>query len=46
MSGMNEAMVSFLALVTESAPYTIAWVFGIKAYRFIVNALSGKDASI
>ena len=43
---MNEAMISFLALVTASAPYTIAWVFGIKAYRFIVNALSGKDARI
>lgn len=43
---MNEAMTSFLVLVGESAPYTIAWVFGIKAYRFIVNALSGKDARL
>lgn len=43
---MNEAMTSFLALVTECAPWTIAWTFGIKAYRFVVNALSGKDARI
>lgn len=43
---MNEAMTSFLALVTECAPYTIAWVFGIKAFRFVINALSGKDARL
>lgn len=43
---MNEAMQSFLVLVSNSAPYSLAWIFGIKAYRFIVNALSGKDARI
>lgn len=43
---MNEAMLSFLELVGASAPFSIAWVFGIKAYRFIVNALSGKDARL
>lgn len=39
-------MLSFLTLAGASAPYSIAWVFGIKAYRFIVDALSGKDARL
>lgn len=43
---MNEAMLSFLSLVQETAPYTIAWVFGIKAFRFVVDALTGKDARL
>lgn len=43
---MNEAMQSFITLIEFTAPFSLAWVFGIKAYRFIVNALSGKDARI
>lgn len=43
---MNEAMQAFLELVTTCAPYSIAWAFGIKAYRFVVNALTGRDAQI
>lgn len=43
---MNEAMLSFIELVKVCAPYSLAWVLGIKAYRFIVNALTGKDARL
>lgn len=43
---MNEAMLSFIELVKECAPYSLAWVMGIKAYRFVVNALTGRDARI
>lgn len=43
---MNEAMVSFLEIVKVCAPYSIAWALGIKAYRFIVGAMTGKDVSI
>lgn len=43
---MNEAMMSFLELVKVCAPYSIAWAFGVKAYRFVVNALIGRDAQI
>lgn len=43
---MNEAMLSFLEIVKEVGPYSIAWTMGIKAYRFIVNAFTGKDSRI
>lgn len=43
---MNEAMLSFLALVEGVLPYTLAWGLGIKAYRFVTNAFLGKDARI
>lgn len=43
---MNEAMLSFLALVEGLVPYTIAWGLGIKAYRYVTNALLGRDAQI
>lgn len=43
---MNEAMTSFISLVQVCAPYSICWALGIKAYRFIVNAFTGRDARI
>lgn len=43
---MQEAMLSFLELVKFCAPYSIAWGLGIKAYRFVTNAMLGKDARL
>lgn len=43
---MNEAMLSFIEIVKQCAPYSLAWALGIKAYRFIVNAMTGKDARL
>ncbi len=43
---MNEAFSSFISIVNAVAPYSIAWALGIRAYRFIVDAMTGKDADI
>lgn len=43
---MNEAFSSFIAIVNETAPYSIAWALGVRAYRFVVGAITGKDVSI
>lgn len=43
---MNDAMTSFLELVRYAAPYSLAWALGVKAYKFIVGAMTGKDVSI
>lgn len=43
---MNEAMLSFLAIIALVAPFDLAWTFGIKAYRFIVDAFTGRNANI
>lgn len=43
---MTDAMQSFVELVTACAPYSLAWALGIKAYRFVINALTGKDARL
>ena len=43
---MNEAMLSFLAIVEGVVPYTIAWGLGIKAYRYLTDALLGRNAKI
>lgn len=43
---MNDAMASFIEIVKYVSPYSIAWGLGIKAYKFVVGALLGKDVSI
>ena len=43
---LSEAFSSFLAIVEVTAPYSIAWALGIKAYKFVVGAMTGKDVSI
>lgn len=43
---MNEAFSSFIFIVEETAPYALAWALGVRAFRFIVGALTGKDVSI
>lgn len=43
---MNYAMTSFIEIVKYVAPYSIAWGLGIKAYKFIVGSMIGKDVSI
>lgn len=43
---MNEAMLSFLEIVKVCAPWSLAWVFGVKAYCFVVDALSGRNARL
>lgn len=43
---MNEAMLTFLEIVKYTAPYSIAWGLGIKAYNYILNAFLGKDAKL
>lgn len=43
---MNEAFLCFIEIVKITAPYSLAWAFGIKAYRFVVDAFTGRDARI
>ena len=43
---MSEAFSSFIAIVNAIAPYSISWSLGIRAYNFIVGAMTGKDASV
>lgn len=40
---MNEAMLTFLEIVKTVLPWSLAWGFGIKAYRYVVGALLGND---
>lgn len=40
---MNEAFSSFISIVNAVAPYSIAWALGIRAFRFVVGALTGKE---
>ena len=43
---MNEAFASFIVIVEEVAPYSLAWALGVRAFRFIVGAMTGKDVTI
>ena len=43
---MNEAFLSFINIVQEVSPYALAWALGVRAFRFIVGALTGKDVTI
>ena len=43
---MNDAFSSFISIVNEVAPYIIAWALGVRAYRFIIGAMTGKDVSL
>lgn len=43
---MNEAFSSFIEIVRSTAPYSLAWALGVRAYRFVVGAFTGKDVSI
>lgn len=40
---MNDAFLCFIEIVKEIAPYSIAWGLGIRAYRYIVGAMTGKE---
>lgn len=40
---MNDAMIAFVELVKVTAPFSISWALGIKAYRFLVSAFTGRD---
>ena len=43
---MNDAFSSFISLVNAVAPYSIAWALGVRAFRFIIGAMTGKDVTI
>ena len=43
---MNEAFLSFINIVGQVSPYALAWALGVRAFRFIVGALTGKDVTI
>lgn len=43
---MNEAFLSFINIVEEISPYALAWALGVRAFRFVVGALTGKDVSV
>ena len=43
---MNEAFLSFINIVEEVSPYSLAWALGVRAFRFVVGALTGKDVSV
>ena len=40
---MNEAMLCFLELVKTVLPWDLSWRIGFKAYRFVLDALTGRD---
>lgn len=43
---MNEAFLSFINIVQEVSPYALAWALGVRSFRFVVGALTGKDVTI
>lgn len=43
---MSEAFSTFLSLVEAVAPYSLAWALGIRAYKFVIGALTGKDVQL
>lgn len=43
---MNEAFTSFIVIAQETAPYALAWALGVRAFRFVVGAMTGKDVTI
>lgn len=43
---MNEAFLCFVEMVKITAPFSLAWGFGVKAYRYVVDAFTGRDARI
>lgn len=43
---MNEAFLSFISIVEAVSPYALGWALGVRAFRFIVGALTGKDVTI
>lgn len=40
---MNEAMLCVLELIKIVIPWDLAWRFGIKAYRYVLDAMTGRD---
>lgn len=40
---MNEYADAFLELVKVATGPALCWAFGIKAFRFVVGAFTGKD---
>lgn len=43
---MVDAFGSFIELVKAVAPYSLAWALGIRAYNFVVGAITGKDVTV
>lgn len=43
---MNEYAEAFLELVKYAAGPSLMWAFGMKAFKFIVGALTGRDVSL
>lgn len=43
---MSDAFSAILEVFKATIPYSLAWAFGIKAYRFIVKCFSGEDANV
>lgn len=43
---MSEAFNSFIEIVKACAPYSLAWALGVRAYRFVVDCFTGKDADV
>ena len=43
---MPEAMESFMVIVRDVAPYSIFWALGMRAFRFVIGVITGKDVEI
>jgi len=43
---MTEYAEAFLELVKYCAGPALIWAFGIKAFRFIIGAITGTDARL
>lgn len=39
-------VTSFASIVAILAPIDIGWIFGLKAYHFIVDTLTGRNAHL
>lgn len=40
---MDYVMLAMLEIFKSMAKYSIAWALGIRAYRYVVNAITGTS---
>lgn len=43
---MNDAISAIVEVFKATIPYSLAWAFGMKAYRFMVKCFTGEDANV
>lgn len=43
---LSDFINSFVDIIGVVAPIDVAWILGVLGYRFIVDALTGRNASL